>query len=461
MRWKIFFVLFFAVAVTAFSGLHTSAQQMTEAEKQAQEARWRAELADTEAEIARWQTELNKTKQGTKSLQGEAAGLQAKINQAKAFIRQRQTQIEQLTRDIGEKTKTISRLEDKLGRGKTSLAAIIRATYQMDSYSLQEVVLSGEDISSLFANVDSFNTIEESLAEEFNSIRETQTLTAAERAALDAKREQESDKKAQIELDKKKIERDEAEKQRLITINKTQEKTYAQVIADKQKRAAEIRAALFRLRDSEGIPFGDALKYAQAASVQTGVRPALILAILTQESDLGRNVGSCLVNNIDTGDGSGKNTGNPFEQVMKAPRDTVPFVSITARLGRDWKMTPVSCPTAAKYVVGRGFGGAMGPSQFIPSTWELFKARIGPLAGTSADLADPWNPAHAFMATALYMKDLGARAESPTSEKNAACRYYSGRACDNKSPANSFYGNQVLAKAENIQLTMIDPLEGF
>ena len=28
-------------------------------------------------------------------------------------------------------------------------------------------------------------------------------------------------------------------------------------------------------------------------------------------------------------------------------------------------------------------------------------------------------------------------------------------------PANVFYGDQVMAKAQNIQLTMIDPLEGF
>jgi membrane-bound lytic murein transglycosylase B len=457
----VFFIFFLFASYSIPAAYIAEAQQMSEAEKQAQEAKWREELAATEAEIAKWQGELNKTKQGTKSLQGEAAILQAKINEAKAFIKQRQVQIEQLTRDIGEKTRTISALEAKMNRGKESLASILRATNEIDSYSLPEVMLSNQNISAFFEDVDSYNTLKASLKEEFDGIRELQSLTESERKALDTKRAAEADRKAQIETDKKKIELNEIEKQKLITISKSTEKTYEQVIADKQRKAAEIRAALFRLRDTEGIPFGDALNYATIASRSTGVRPALILAILTQESDLGKNVGSCLVANLDNGDGAGKNTGTLFEQVMKAPRDTIPFKDITERLGRDWKMTPVSCPPGTRYVVGRGFGGAMGPSQFIPSTWELFKDRIGPAVGVSAAKADPWNPSHAFTATALYLADLGASAGGYTAERNAACRYYSGRSCDAKAPANTFYGNQVMAKAENIQLTMIDPLEGF
>ena len=436
-------------------------QTMTESEKQAQEQKWREELAATEQEIAKWQAELNKTKQGTKSLQGEAKILQAKINEAKAFIKQRQIQIEQLTRDIGQKNRTINILEAKLNRGLESLASILRATNEIDSYSLPEVMLSNQNISAFFEDMDSYNSLKVSLKEEFDSIKELQSLTEAERKVLADKRAAEADRKAQIETDKKRIEQNEKEKQRLITINKTAEKTYEQVIAEKQKKAAEIRAALFRLRDSAGIPFGDALNYATVAFQKTGIRPALILAILTQESELGKNQGACLVNNLETGDGSGKNTGTLFEQVMKAPRDTVPFKDITERLGRDWKMTPVSCPPGTKYTSGRGYGGGMGPSQFIPSTWELFKARIASAIGVSENQADPWNPSHSFMATAIYLADLGASASGYTAERNAACRYYSGRSCDSRSPANSFYGNQVMAKAENIQLTMIDPLEGF
>ncbi len=458
----VFFVLVFSLT-TGYWLLATPVNaEMTEAEKQAQEAKWRSELEATEKEIAQWESILSQTKTGTASLERDATILQAKINEAKAFIRKRQIQIEQLTRDIGVKTKTIKELESKMDRGKESLANILRSTNEIDSYSLAEVMLSNKNLSQFFEDIDSYNSIKVSLEQQFNEIRGLQAKTDEERKVLDEKRTAEADTKARVEADKKRVELDEKEKQRLITINKTQEKTYQQVIAEKQKKAAQIRAALFALRDTEGIPFGDALRYATMASQKTGVRPALILAILTQESDLGKNQGSCLVNNLDTGNGAGKNTGTLFEQVMKAPRDTAPFKNITDRLGKDWKMTPVSCPPGTVWTASRGYGGGMGPSQFIPSTWELFKDRLGSSLGLKGNDVNPWNPEHAILATAMYMADLGAANGGYTAERNAACKYYSGAACKvGRKPANVFYGDQVIAKAQNIQLTMIDPLEGF
>jgi peptidoglycan hydrolase CwlO-like protein len=354
------FILLFFCFLTFFltSGTLVRAE-LTEAQKQEQEARWRAELESTEKEIANWENILKTTKQGTASLQRDASVLQAKINEAKAFIKKRQIEIERLTNDISLKTQTIAELDAKINRGKESLSAILRSTNEIDSYSIAEVMLSNKNLSDFFANIDSYGSIKKSLEQQFAEIRQLQAKTDDERKALDQQRTQEADTKAKVEADKKKVELDEKEKQRLISINKTQEKTYAQVIAEKEKKAAQIRAALFALRDAEGIPFGDALKYANSASAKTGVRAALILAILTQESDLGKNQGSCLVNNIDTGDGTGKNTGTLFEQVMKAPRDTTPFKDITERLGKDWKMTPVSCPPGTKWSSSRGYGGGM------------------------------------------------------------------------------------------------------
>ena len=102
----------------------------------------------------------------------------------------------------------------------------------------------------------------------------------------------------------------------------------------------------------------------------------------------------------------------------------------------------------------------MGPSQFIPTTWELFKDRIKVALGKTSP-ANPWEPKDAFMATAFYTMDLGAAGGSYSAERDAACRYYSGRKCDSRKPANTFYGNQVMGKAASIQENMIDPLQNL
>lgn len=427
--------------------------------QQEQEAEWRAELAQTEADIAKWQSILDSSKANTKSLQQEAAVLNAKIQKAKAFIKQKNIAIAQLEKDIAQKNVHIKSLEEQIKSGHESMSQILRKTNELDTYSLPEVMLADTDLSDFFSDVDTFQAVNRSLEEMFNRIRVTKSLTEKEKAALNVQKTKEADTRAVAEQERKKVEQNEKEKEYLIAVNKTHEKTYEQVLAERRTRAAQIRAALFNLRDTAAIPFGDALRYAEESGARMGVRPAFLLAIITQESDLGKNQGSCLIVNLENGNGVGKNSGTAFEQVMKSPRDTVPFKNITERLSKDWSQTPVSCPPGTKYTSSRGFGGGMGPSQFIPSTWEIFKDRIASMLGIPVAEANPWNPRDAFMATAIYVSDLGAKSGSYTAERNAACKYYSGSSCSSsRRPPNSFYGDQVMAKASSIQLTMIDPL---
>jgi membrane-bound lytic murein transglycosylase B len=431
----------------------------TAQEISASQAKLQAEYDDLQKEIDKWQAILDDTRKKSNGIQGDITVLTAKIKEAEFQIKQKNLAISQLGKQITDKSNKIKELEGKLDKGRQSLAQLIRKTNEIDSYSLVEVIFANKNISDFFQDLDSFASIKKQLKEHFALVKEVKASTETERTALDKKKNEEADAKYIVETKKKTISQTEAEKKQLLTISKNEEKGYQAVLSDRQKRAAQIRAALFKLRDTEGVPFALALQYANFAGTKTGVRPALILAILTQESDLGKNQGSCILSSIDTGDGVGKNTGTVFEKVMKAPRDTAPFQNITNRLGRDWKITPVSCPPSATYSSSRGFGGGMGPSQFIPSTWELFKSRIASAVGVNQDSADPWNPEHSFTATAIYLSDLGAISGSYTSERNSACRYYSGRSCDSKKPANSFYGTAVMKTAETIQAN-IDFLKG-
>ncbi|MEK7060328.1 MAG: lytic murein transglycosylase, partial [Patescibacteria group bacterium] len=211
----------------------------------------------------------------------------------------------------------------------------------------------------------------------------------------------------------------------LLTISKNKEAEYQKLAAQKKIQADKIRSALFALAGiSEKIEFGTALGYANEAKNKFEIDPAFLLAILTQESNLGANVGQCYLTNPDTGAGVGKNTGVVFSNVMKPTRDVVPFLEITTALSFNAYQTAVSCPIAGV----AGWGGAMGPAQFIPSTWKLFENR---LQSTLGYFANPWSPRDAFMASAMYLTDLGAIGNSASAQNKAACRYYgsSGSSC--------------------------------
>lgn len=404
-----------------------------------QEAIWRAELAETEKEIAQWQETLNKTKSGTKSLQNEAAVLNAKIKQAQATIKQRNINIAQLSKQIKDKQKTILTLETRIEKGHESLAQLIRKTNEIDEFSLPEVVLGNKDISEFFSDVDSFQSIKKSLGVLFQEIRQTKNLTQKEKESLDVAQDKEIDTKAAVEAQKKEVEKNEKEKQYLIQVNKTQEKNYQQILSERQAKAGEIRAKLFKLAGgAAAIPFGTALVYAQNASSKTGVSPAMVLAVLTQESSLGANVGKCYLTDTTTGAGVTVSTGKVWSNLMKASRDVAPFLEITSKLGVDPLNTVVSCPIAGV----AGYGGAMGPAQFIPSTWKIFEDRLRNTLGREAN---PWNPEDAFMASSMYLGDLGASSGTYSGEIRAACKYYGsgGTTCS--------YGRSVMKLRDAIQ----------
>ncbi len=416
-------------------------------------AKCEAELVKTEKEIVETTQVLNVQKTQSSSIQKDVNVLTSEIKQKTLNIKAKDINIKQIGGEITTKVKKIGELDNQIQRGQESLAQIIKKLNQVDEVTLPEIIFSNSSLSDALIDVDNFNSVNRSIEDLFANIRGTKTVAEKEKEALAKKKADELDAKQTIEANKRAVEKKEAEKKQLLAVSKSTEFTYEQLIAQKQKKAQQIRDALFELRDSNGVPFGTALNYAKEVQKITGVRPAFLLAIIKQESDLGKNVGSCLVTDLSTGDGKGKNTGTVFEKVMKVPRDTEPFKLITSALGRDWKSTPVSCPIGSKtYYVGRGYGSAMGPAQFIPSTWMIFESRIEKALGVKQ--ADPWKAKDAFTASGMYLGDLGASAGTYSSELRAACKYYGsgGSSCA--------YGTQVMAKVANIQETMIDVLEG-
>jgi peptidoglycan hydrolase CwlO-like protein len=432
------------VGVFAVAAPHP-AYALTDQEK----AALRAEYDQLQQEIAQWQQVIKDTQSKKASLQGDVTTLNAQIAQAQAKLKQLNTTITQLAGQINEKSAQISALEERIEAGQESLAKLMREVNQTETQSLVVMALSSDSLSSFFSDVADISSINKQMQELFAQLRDDRDATQKEKQALSDQKSQVADAEHSVEVQKQQVTNTQNQKKQLLAETTQQEKTYAQVLAERQAKAEAIRSALFDLRDTQGISFGTALEYAQKASQKTGVRPAFILAILSQESDLGKNIGSCLVTNLDTGDGVGKNTGTAYEKVMKSPRDTGPFQAITASVGLSWSTTPVSCPLGRTYSASRGYGGAMGPSQFIPSTWQLYASRIE--AATGVSTANPWDPRDAIMATALYLSDLGAGLQTYTAERNAACKYYSGRSCDNKSPPNASYGNSVVAKADTYQ----------
>jgi len=428
-RLYFFGVLFAVLMLVPFIGIAQTGEDVERREKEL-----RKELSLLEKEIAEQQDILDDRRVESASLERDVAILDAEIRKSQLQIQALDLEIKTLTGKIGLKQNTIGELSDKLVREKASLSQLIRKTNEIDNISLVEVVLGNQLLSDAFEDLDSFASIQISLEESFLDIENTKDVTQGEKENLENRRSQELELRELQVLEKRKIEVQEAEKQRILDVSLGIEAKYQSVLAQKRQSAAQIRAALFQLRGSTAIPFGTALELANIASAKTGVRPALILGVIEQETKLGENIGNC---NLPDDEEKYK-----WQNIMKDPRDTVPYLDITRRLGLDPDLMPLSCPP------GYGYGGAMGPAQFIPSTWVLYEDRIGKLTGNTPP--NPWNPEDAFMASALLLSDNGADRGTRAAERLAALRYFAGWA-NAENPAYAFYGDGVLGLADKNQ----------
>ncbi len=430
----------FLLMIFLFSFFAISPQKLEAALSAKEEAALKAELSKIEEEAKQLEATLQKQKSESATISRDVNVLSNQIKQAELAIQKKNLEIKNLKSTIELKEKTITELDAEINKGKIVLAELIKKSNQMDVTSLPEIFLGNENLSEFFSDMDSFNMIQNQLKKQFDEIREAQRKTEEEKKNLEGKKNATLDAQDAIVQEKKTVAVKKQEKDYLLTASKKSEATYASILQEKLAKAASIRAALFKLRDSAGISFGEALKYAKEASKNTGVRPAFILGILKQESNLGTNVGQCYLTNTTTGAGIGKNTGTPFSNVMKPERDIPTFLALMKKLGLSYSSTPVSCPQSI------GYGGAMGPSQFIPSTWNIYAERVAKAVGVST--ANPWIPEHAFTATAMFVADLGASRGGYSAEREAAARYYAGGAW---ATLGIGYANSVLAHASDFE----------
>ncbi len=387
--------------------------------------------------------DLSKTKSQRISLQNKVFSLKKQVEQLNLQIQQGNLVVQDLSLQINDTKNSINNTTEKINKAKEQIAQILRYIYEKDQRTNLEILLSENKISDFFNDVLELEMVSEKNRELLSNLEKLKASLSRQKESLDAEKEKLERQLLVQQLQKQESEEVRKEKEYLLRKTEGSEAKYEAYLKETKEKAAKIRARIFELIGIEKAPtFGEAVEMAKYVQKITGIRPAFLLAILTQESNIGRNVGQCYVTDFTTGDGKRSSSGSTLSRVMNPKRDIPYFLKITKSLGRDPSSTLVSCPL--KY----GWGGAMGPAQFIPSTWVYLEPELRSTLGREPD---PWSIKDSFLAAGLYLKKLG----GAENEWRAAMRYFSGSSW---SKYEEFYGNSVLRLASKYQKD-IDAIE--
>lgn len=377
-----------------------------------------------------YQVQLEKTQGQRQSLESELAYLESRINTLQAQTQKSQLVVRDLSLEIEDKIDSISVTQESVNNYRQGLADIIQLAHQYDQQPVAlELLADNQSLSDIFRNFAIVSSLNDRLQKLLKGAEDLKVYLKEQQDAKEIEKDGLEKEIVLQSLQKKDLSSTQASKDSLLENTKGQEDLYQnqlqKVKTESQSKVGEIQSRLFQLVDipQGGIQFGQAVEVANSVSQLTGVRSAFLLAILAQESSsiIGANVGGCYLTNTKTGAGVYIKTGGVAPQSMKPTRDVPVFLALTKKLGKDYKTTPISC---CMFRDGQpwGWGGAMGPAQFIPSTWALYEDQIQQLLGKDAP-ANPWAIQDSFLAAALYLKDLGANG-TYRGELNAALSYF-------------------------------------
>lgn len=382
------------------------------------------QIEELQKQIDAFQGQVAQKQEKASSVQGEIQRLANEIKKSELEIQGFNLAIQGTNLQINKVEDQIKQTEAKIESSKADLVSALRLMARSEQITPLEMMVKKENLSSFFSDLYDLYFLQSGVKQKVENLKDAKLALAAMGDELNDELDQRQKLKTLEEITNKQAANKRAE----------QKKVLSQV----QKEASQINSKikvvqtdLSRLKEQitylvqAGVSVEDAIRFGKLAAIRSGIRPAFLIAVLDVESRLGLNVGR---------------TGK--WQTDMHTRDHDAFLAICQKLNLDPDKTPVS--RKPNY----GWGGAMGPAQFLPNTWLAYENEVARLTGHNPP--SPWNIEDAFTAAAVKLARQGAAQKTRAGEIAAAKAYIGGSPSCSKSICN-FYANTVLDKAREIE----------
>ncbi len=337
-------------------------------------------IDDLRKQIDIYQKEIDDKSAKEESLSNNIEVLEADIKKIEIQIEETNLQIASLAEEISEKEIEIEKVQKKVDAKKEMLSKFLRELYEKEEEEIEEIIFTGQSFSDYFFKIESLENFENRIREAHDQLEiSKENLKDEKRELIEKKIEKENLRGIQSDQERS-LEQEKQMKTLLVSQIRNEKLALEQNLARLRQELDEIQSL------GKPINLEEAIEAAKYAADLTQVAPEFLLGVLRVESGLGTNVGG----------GRYKTDMNPSQW------DT--FKSLCKELKLDPEKTPVSrraCYNPDSEDGCGGWGGAMGPAQFLPSTWMGYKNRVESLTGKKP--ADPWNLKDSLVAMGLKL----------------------------------------------------------
>lgn len=409
----------------------------------AKRAEFERDLAKLEKEASELDTHLQTTLNEKRTLASETETLTSEVKRRELEIKRLTLAIRKAGIDIQNKSAGITELSRKIGKNREALAASLFTLNNYDQSNAVTILLRNRSFSDFFMTLYNIEKIQANIETNLDEFKEEREILANKKAELEEFRKDQQELSALQEFERRSLAQKKAEKDELLRLTKGKEALFQQLLQSKKKDIATLKSQLFYL-EKTGISAEEAVRLATLAANRAGIRPAFLLALL--EVETGKQFEDGVIS-VGSNLGTGNWKRDQYDCYMALGRRATAeaeknaFFKITSSLGLDPDKMPVS--RKPNY----GCGGAMGPAQFIPTTWLLFEQKVAALTGHNPP--SPWNVEDAFTASAVFLAQSGATSKTTAGEIRAAKTYISGNPRCTRYICNS-YSNRIISLARDI-----------
>jgi len=364
-------------------------------------------------QIEELEGEIDTTQKKASELSKTIDILNNNIKKQELEIRQLDLAISKTNLDIKDTEELIGLVGVDIEEDRRTLAETIVLLNRLDGNSLLELLLQNRNISDFFSSVSQIESIQNKIILTLQSLKEQKQFLEEKQSELIERNSEQGRFRSLQVTQKRALDSNKKEQQKVLSSTQTQ-------LSSQKKDLASLKSQLFYLEQT-GVSIDDAVKFAQLAAGRVGIRTEFLLALLEVETGRAFQEGQL---SVGTNLGTGNWRTDMYDCYISlgkrtvAERQKTAFFQITNELNYDPDKMPVS--RRPRY----GCGGAMGPAQFLPSTWLSYEKRVASVTGHNPP--DPWTVEDAFTAAALYLADFGATAKTTAAETAAAKAYISG-----------------------------------